>query len=586
MRRYLSFLLLTFLLVSSQAASLAPVTVLGQRVLPAGPPSFGLNSHLATRCLNLACVSEGAGMVADLGLAWVREDLHWHRVQPQPDTWDWEYTDKAITELRQRNLNILGVLGPSVGWATSFPNDLPNDVSFYPPDLDRFVAYTRATVSRYKEQIHYWEVWNEPDNPWFWKPTPDPRAYAELLRRTSAAIREVDPSAKILMGGFNPFDTAFLRQMMAANVWDSFDILAIHPYVDPCGPEEGNIAAAPGLVRALADQLGPKPIWATEIGWSSGPGDRDNKGLTDERMQANFLVRALLLLWEGGVERSFWYTLKDDEHNPYGLLAFGTGRNDFSQRKPAFAAFQTLNRELQGVTFSEKRDLFQKKVIDNFSEVRDWRRVSQPNGTLRKTDAGNAELNYNFSTQENDYVAFERSQPLPLVGEPYGLGLDVYGDGSDQTLKVWVKDAEGEVLQFVLGIVGAPRWHTITTPIVGQVEPGNRISGQGNGKIDFPASVVALVLDDSRDSFVGFGQVYLDNLTAISGREVYDLRFERGNKALDVIWSPPGIRVTLNTTLPTGSIVTRAGARQPITASKGQFLLNVGPDPLYLWHAR
>ena len=43
-----------------------------------------------------------------------------------------------------------------------------------------------------------------------------------------------------------------------------------------------------------------------------------------EQGQANLLVRAMLLLWRSGVERIFWYTLKDDPNNPYGLVAEGS----------------------------------------------------------------------------------------------------------------------------------------------------------------------------------------------------------------------------------------------------------------------
>lgn len=592
-RRFFPVLLLFVLLLVASNLITQPLPIrTAYSAGPVGPPAFGLNTHLATRYPDPTSMDIPAAVVADLGVPWVREDFHWHRVQPAPDVWDWTFTDAAMRALLTRDIQVLGVLGPSVGWATDYPEDTPNDVSFYAPDPDRFDDYVRAVVTRYRRYIHHWEIWNEPDNVHFWKPKPDAQAYAELLMRTSATIKEVDPQAQVLIGGFNPFDVTFARAVANEGAWNSFDIIAIHPYVDPYSPENGNIAAATATVQALGNQFGAKPIWATEMGWSSGPGDRDAEGITDEELQASYLVRSMLLLWESGVERTFWYNLKDDPGNPYGLLRVGRGREDYRRMKPAFAAFRTLNQELAGTSFVERKDLFEKTTIFDFETLGDWRRVSQPNGRLEPgtaqvhTGTGSGQIVYNFSTASNDYVVFERPQPIPLAGQPYALGVWVYGDGSGHGVKVWVRDAEGELLQFVLGSVGAPEWHFIACPLGIDVDPGNRIAGSGNGRVDFPASVTALVLDDLTDASRGSGTIYLDNLMVISGREVYDMRLRKGDAALDILWSPPTTRVGFNTTATTGQLVERDGAVSTINANEGRFSLTIGPAPIYLWHTR
>ncbi|MCG8353652.1 MAG: glycosyl hydrolase [Chloroflexales bacterium] len=591
--RLLVILLVPILLLTSSGVDSQPaLAILNEDSRPSGPASFGLNSHLATRYPDPSTMATPAAHVAELGVPWVREDLHWHRVEPRPDVWDWTFTDAALRELLSRDIEVLGVLGPSVGWATPFPGDTPNDVSFYAPDPDLFIEYVRAVVNRYHLYIHYWEIWNEPDNPYFWKPQPDPHAYADLLMRTSAAIKAIDPQAQVLIGGFNPFDTTFVQDVISAGAWDSFDIIAIHPYVDPYGPEEGNITNSVRGVRALAHRFGSKPIWITELGWASGPGDRDPVGVTDEQAQANFLVRSLLLLWNAGVERSFWYTLKDDPGNPYGLFRFGTGRADFSQPKPVFTAFQTLNRAVVGATFLEHRDLFALQMLVDFEQAAGWRRTSQPNGSLRanaelvNSGQSSAQLIYNFSTAQNDYVVFERDKPLLLDGEPHALGVWVYGDGGAIALKVWLRDAEGELLQFVLGEVGPPGWHFLAAPIGGAVEPGNRIEGRGNGRLDFPARFAALVVDDVNDRFKGRGTIYVDDLTAINGQEAYNLRLQRGEEALDILWSPPGVQVALDTRGASGMLMDRDGATSQLSAKDGFMTVDLGPEPIYLWHQR
>lgn len=568
------------------SAPLAPT------VVPLHPPSFGLNSHLASRYPDPSSMDVPANLLSDLGVSWVREDFHWHRVEPRPDAWDWTFTDAAMRAILSRNIQVLGVLGPSVGWGTPYPNDTPNDVSYYPPNPDAFDDYVRGVVTRYRHYIHHWEIWNEPDYAIFWQPQPDVAAYTRMLIRTAATIRAIDPEAQVVLGGINPFDTTFLRGVAENGGWGSFDVIAIHPYVDPYGPEDGNLIAAADGVRALAEHFGSKPIWATELGWASGPGDRDAAGHTNEEAQASYLTRSMLALWQAGIERIFWYSFKDDPNNPYGLIRSGTDRSDYSSRKPAYSALRTLNQQLAGATFVERRDLFTQDVLVDFASVANWRRTSQPNGTLNLSSAhahsGNAsaELSYSFTSRENDYVAFEREQPIALPGEPYALGIWVYGDGSTHGIKVWIRDAEGELLQYVLGTVGPAGWHFISAPIGSHVEPGNHLEGTGNSRIDFPASLEAIVLDDMVDSFVGQGTIYLDDLSVIAGHEIYDLRLQRGTDSLDVLWSPPGARVHLNTKATEGRLTNRDGAEKVIPTNNGRISLNLGPDPVYLIHQR
>ncbi|NTW97995.1 MAG: hypothetical protein HGB28_05540 [Oscillochloris sp.] len=300
----------------------------------------------------------------------------------------------------------------------------------------------------------------------------------------------------------------------------------------------------------------------------------------------------MLTLWQAGVERIFWYSFKDDPGNPYGLVRAGAGRSDYSSHKPAYDALRTLNRQLAGATFVERRDLFSSETLLSFDSLRGWRRTSQPNGSLRVSSAQShsggtsAELSYSFSTRQNDYVAFEREQPIPLPGQPYALGVWVYGDGSTHGVKVWLRDAEGELLQYVLGAVGAPGWHFISGPIGGQVEAGNHLDGTGNSRLDFPASLQAIVLDDMVDGFVGAGTIYLDDMSVVAGHEVYDLRLQRGSESLDVLWSPPGARVNLITRAAEGRLINRDGAESAVTARDGKLSVNLGPAPVYLVHRR
>ncbi|KAB8145048.1 hypothetical protein F8S13_04235 [Chloroflexia bacterium SDU3-3] len=558
-------------------------------VTPLDSAPFGINTHLATRYTDLASMDVPAALVANAGAGWAREDVHWWRVEQTQGRWDWSYTDAAFRALLSRGVQVVGVLGHPPGWATPYTGDAPNDVSFYAPDQQLFVAYARAVVQRYGAYIKHWEIWNEPDNELFWKPATDPAAYARLLIDTSAAIHQIDPSAKVLLGGISPFNLSYLRGVAAAGAWGSFDILAIHPYVDPNSPEDGAIMAAADGVRTMMASYGQKPIWATEVGWSSGPGDHDAVGIVDQQQQANYLVRSMLLLWRAGIERSFWYTLKDDPGNPYGLFEYGTGRADFTHPKPAYSAFRTLSQQVSGTSFVSLGNLFVQSSALDFEDFGRWSRGDQPYGSLTATTAVQQEgkqaaaINYIFPTDQNDYVVFNRATPAPISGTPRELAVWAYGDGSGNVLKVWLRDAEGEVLQYSFGTVGPKGWHQLRVSLAAPVAAWNRISQDGNGKLDFPAAITALVLDDGTDEFSGRGTIYLDAIAAVSGPAAYDLRLRRGNALIDVLWAQTPIQASFTVGGANARVVDRDGGQTTMAVRGGSIpSITLGDAPRYV----
>lgn len=317
---------------------------------------FGVNSHIASRYGNYDVMTWPADVIASTQAGWVREDFHWFWIEQEKGQFEWTYYDRMVDLLLERNLNIIGVLGHPPGWATYEPGDDLRGPSFYAPDPYHFADFAAAVVQRYRGKIVHWEIWNEPDNANFWLPQPDPYAYANLLSVVSARISLAAPETNILLGGVNPFDTRFLRIIAEVGAWWAFDILNIHPYVDPLPPEaDGGIGnAALSDIYELMSWAGQKPIWVTEFGWSTIPTDRDPAGLTTEHDQANYLVRGAVMLRAAGVHRVLWYSIKDEVHSGYGMLRFASNHDDYSQPRPSFTAFANLNRMLGGAWFERE----------------------------------------------------------------------------------------------------------------------------------------------------------------------------------------------------------------------------------------
>ena len=117
-------------------------------------------------------------------------------------------------------------------------------------------------------------LWNEPNNLSHWNFGLDPewRKFSEMVKLASTAIREVNPSIPIVLGGISACDSDFLRLI------DSW----------------------PERVSESEDASG-KPVWVTEVGASS---------FGSEEVQRFGLERSLTLL-RGLTNRVHWYSLYD-----------------------------------------------------------------------------------------------------------------------------------------------------------------------------------------------------------------------------------------------------------------------------------
>ena len=63
--------------------------------------------------------------------------------------------------------------------------------------------YVVALVKRYHGRCEWYEVWNEPDGQWCWKHGPSGTEYGNFVIATAKAIKEADPTAKIMFAFYN-----------------------------------------------------------------------------------------------------------------------------------------------------------------------------------------------------------------------------------------------------------------------------------------------------------------------------------------------------------------------------------------------
>ncbi len=142
------------------------------------------------------------------------------------------------------------------------------------------------------------KIWNEPNNLSHWDFHLDPgwRIYARLVRETVAAVRRVDPELPVVLGGLSPIDPEFLRRVREQGALEGVAALGVHGF-----PYDWNLWPArefPDRIAAIRREF-ERPVWVTETGASSFPG---------ERVAAWGLGRLRSLL---AGQRVYWYTLLD-----------------------------------------------------------------------------------------------------------------------------------------------------------------------------------------------------------------------------------------------------------------------------------
>ncbi len=160
----------------------------------------------------------------------------------------------------------------------------------------------------------------------------------------------------------------------------------------------------------------------------------------------------------------------------------------------------------------------------DFEQELAWRQGDQPYGELERTaeqvHSGSyaGRLSYNFPATKDNFVVLLAKPPIAIPGQPTGLVAWVYGDGSSHFLNAWLLDAADEVRQYSFGQIKHKGWAQMTAWLdENRGWPNGHISGPDDGKLGYPASLYALVLDGVPDGQASAGVIYLDDITTTQG---------------------------------------------------------------------
>jgi hypothetical protein len=349
----------------SQEIYLPRIVKVGDPFIPAG--KYGVAEHLRWSVPEYE-VANVVRQIAEAGIQFVRMDFNWDLVEQAKGEFYFDAFDYIVKELRARNIQVLAIPGSSARWASSGSG---SDFNVHPPrSTDEFGSFVGHVVEHYdgpEPKISCYEIWSEENITQFWRPKPDPADYVELLKASYYAAKYADPRCCVVLGGlagngvdmgWEPTESKnFLQRVYDNGGKGFFDVAAIHPYVYPV-PASSALKTLQRFVDATRAVIkrnhDDKPLWITEIGWSTFPNAWNNPTVSEEEVVV-WLTKVYAELT--GVDKIFWHNFRDIGYNPdldrfWGYSGdnvehhFGLTRSDGTP-KPAYYAYKKVIAETQ-----------------------------------------------------------------------------------------------------------------------------------------------------------------------------------------------------------------------------------------------
>jgi len=324
----------------------------------------GLSVQFTDNYLHLPDWRERLALASTLGAAIVRIDLNWPWVEQQPGHYDWSLYDSYAAEMEKLRLRPLFILNrpnplhgtPYTAVVDGAPHRGPQPPST-PSQIAAFTRWAAAAAERYRHLHPIWEIWNEPDQDGFWPPKPNPQDYVTLARETCRTIKQHVPDAFVTGPAAAQIPTVWRprKPLMQALLNDKellscLDALSLHTHRFGQLPETVSRDYAVlrnNYLAAWPAEVPRKPIIDTE--W----GDSVYLSGISEDTQARWLPRMILTNLMEHVALTNWYCLMDTGTNDNEIEdRFGLIRSDGTMR-PSFQAYQTLSREIGGMSLRE-----------------------------------------------------------------------------------------------------------------------------------------------------------------------------------------------------------------------------------------
>ena len=288
----------------------------------------------------------------------LRISFGWDAIEAEKDQYDWLFWDDYVKmAVDEYGITLIPYICYTPLW-----NSRGDTLWFWndqPLDFDEFGEFMFDLVTRYKDYIKTWELWNEPDLDIYWD-TGDVEAFAKFIKIGSEAVKKADPEAKVVLGGM-AYHAHFLEELFKDHGLSPYiDIVNIHNYFEtwselPVENIDQNINDMYSVIEKYGDN---QALWMAEVGYSTfRQGSYVSESYhayydyehTPEYQAVDLFKRLTLAVAEEKLSAIAWYEIKDlqpsDEviGDNYNNRHLGIAYADFTP-KPAEQALVFFNK--------------------------------------------------------------------------------------------------------------------------------------------------------------------------------------------------------------------------------------------------
>lgn len=327
-------------------------------------------------------------MTQDAGAAWMRGGLVWKQAEPAEGTFDYGYTDTILNGMTDAGFSPIIFIYQNPGWIANTPCG-PIDTKDS-AKLAAFSTFMYNMASRYPK-VKVWSLYNEPDNSTYAATSyssggcfgndttndingngvNDRAEYASMLAAAWKAVHTANPNAQLAIGAvaYDAFDAVSAPTWYGTkNGWFNYNFLPelfaymqSHPlsngekyadllmfnYYDGYSLQWQKVSSKVGIM-SKADWLQRQmqlyglnlPMFVGESG--------SNSAVVGDNQQAACLNMTMIRGYVFGLRGVIWWTFGD---TPTSNLYYGVVDQNLVA-KPAYYAYKTLTRELNGYVYS------------------------------------------------------------------------------------------------------------------------------------------------------------------------------------------------------------------------------------------
>lgn len=256
--------------------------------------------------------STGAALNDNLGNGSIRlwdARVSWRHLEPQKGKFNFEILDGLVARATKNNQEIVLTMGQPPDWATGGKALTPFGTGYNslpPENIEDWRSYVRTVGERYKGQIKYYEIWNEPNLKDFYSGSII--ELVNLTREANQILKRIDPENKVISPSVTG-DATYLNDYLRLGGSRVVDIIGVHLYVSPELPEKSISMIKKYKEVMLKNKVGELPLWNTEWTWLNFrlDGKLNDTQLMPETMASAYLARQFFIDVGMGIDRSFFY---------------------------------------------------------------------------------------------------------------------------------------------------------------------------------------------------------------------------------------------------------------------------------------